>query len=74
MQFDGITADRAKELIQQRMDLLILPTIYTGLDAMRSWPPKIVGFLKPRLVAGGRLLAKPAHRLLRQGKAVQESA
>jgi HAE1 family hydrophobic/amphiphilic exporter-1 len=56
------------------VSLVFLPTIYTGLDAMRSWPPKIVGFLKPRLLAGGRLLAKPAHRLLRQGKAVQESA
>jgi HAE1 family hydrophobic/amphiphilic exporter-1 len=56
------------------VSLVFLPTIYTGLDAMRAWPPKIAGFLKARLLAGGRLLVKPARRVLRHGKAVQESA
>ncbi len=61
-------------LFSTLVSLVFLPTIYTGLDAMRSWPPKIAGFLKSRLLAGGRLLTKPVRRLRRQGKALQESA
>ena len=53
------------------VSLVFLPTIYSGLDAMRAWPAKVTGLVMPWLRAGGRLLTTPARRVLRHGKAVQ---
>jgi HAE1 family hydrophobic/amphiphilic exporter-1 len=46
------------------VSLVFLPTIYTGLDVMRGWPPRVMGFLNRWLRAGGRLLAAPVRRLV----------
>jgi HAE1 family hydrophobic/amphiphilic exporter-1 len=46
------------------VSLVFLPTIYTGLDVMRGWPPGVMGFLKRWLRAGGRLLAAPVRRFV----------
>ncbi len=54
------------------VSLVFLPTIYTGLDAMRVWPANTVHFLKPWLLAGKRLLASPVRRIWRPEKVGQE--
>jgi HAE1 family hydrophobic/amphiphilic exporter-1 len=56
------------------VSLVFLPTIYTGLDAMRAWPPRVAAFLKHWLLAGGRLLARPLRRVFRPGRPAGESA
>lgn len=39
------------------VSLVFLPTIYTGLDAMRVWPAKVSAWLRPGLRVFGRVLS-----------------
>jgi len=45
------------------VSLVFLPTIYTGLDAMRPWPAKISVWLQARLRASVLLMLWPLRRL-----------
>jgi HAE1 family hydrophobic/amphiphilic exporter-1 len=47
------------------VSLVFLPTIYTGLDAMRAWPAKVLLWLRPGLQAAGRFLTRPARCFVR---------
>jgi HAE1 family hydrophobic/amphiphilic exporter-1 len=56
------------------VSLVFLPTIYTGLDAMRSWPARAGHWLLRALRLAVRGLLWPVQRLFRQVRPAQESS
>jgi len=56
------------------VSLVFLPTIYTGLDAMRAWPAKVSLWMQPGLRAAGRFLSWPLRRLFRLVRPARESS
>ncbi len=56
------------------VSLVFLPTIYTGLDAMRSWPAKASLWMRPGLRASGRFLSWPMRRLFRFIRPAQDAS
>jgi len=56
------------------VSLVFLPTIYTGLDAMRAWPAKFAAWLRRGLQATQGVLAGPIRRLFRFVRPAQASS
>lgn len=56
------------------VSLVFLPTIYTGLDAMRAWPAPVGRWFKRWGMAGGRALAWPLRRAFRLVRPAREAS
>jgi formate hydrogenlyase subunit 3/multisubunit Na+/H+ antiporter MnhD subunit len=54
------------------VSLVFLPTIYTGLDAMRSWPRNVYHFLARWIGLAGSWLVRPMRRLFVSLRPAQE--